>query len=711
MIGLMQKRDDVMEKSSYLERFKKELQFMPYQSRKEADREELQAFLVLFQLMEQRKAGAVSLEFASRDWMLTLFHLKGRADNSPEKAKSSFSRIVRCLLLNGLERTVLIFAVCVKEQKIIPEQLSRIRGEQRKTIASLQAAKCLHQFLQELEGREEEDIFRPERAVLFLESGWRNEESGIETPLMLRRSIQMFFAGEFNRESLSLPFPFCRRKKTAHNLPPIMIYSEIFQQIRQMCSQNEEDWTLCLCGEEGSGKEFLALHLAKVLGKNLLVLDGKKAEAIKNHVSGKIEGIDVWSSTWIAELAAFCLLSEDLLYLRCTQKEEMYWLRTYIPGLIVVGMEGRGSMEEREEKGISHIQGKYICVELLRPSAKQKEKLWEAFLAEYPHSNTLNPASLGSKYVLNAGGIRSVLYAAWKQAKGKEREEILEEDIIWAVHQSQSGGLGSYAAELPCVFSWEDLIVEEQVKTQLSYICGQVKYRSIVGNQWGFFEKMPYGKGLCALFYGPPGTGKTMAVQVLAKELGLDVYRIDLSRMVSKYIGETQKHISALFEQASQMNVILFFDEADSFFSKRSEIKDSNDRNANGEVSHLLQKLEEYEGITILATNLKENMDDAFKRRIQFMVNFRLPSAQTRKNLWKSLLPEKAPREEDLDLDFFARQFELSGSQIKEILLQAAYIAAGQGKAVGNKQVKEALCLNYEKYGKRLTKEDFGYLA
>jgi len=140
-------------------------------------------------------------------------------------------------------------------------------------------------------------------------------------------------------------------------------------------------------------------------------------------------------------------------------------------------------------------------------------------------------------------------------------------------------------------------------------------------------------------------------------------------------------------------------------------VKDSNDRSANAEVAHLLQKLEEYEGITILATNLKENIDDAFKRRIRFMVNFRFPSAETRRTLWHSLLPKAAPRSRDLDLDFFADQFELSGSQIKEILLNAAYMAAGTGEPLGNSQIKEALCINYEKYGKFLTKEDFGYLG
>ena len=366
---------------------------------------------------------------------------------------------------------------------------------------------------------------------------------------------------------------------------------------------------------------------------------------------------------------------------------------------------------EKDSGSMEFLLEESICLELPQPTAEEKAGLWEHFLGKYAHETDLEPRALGSKYVLNAGGIRRTLHAAKKWAAGDGREQIGAEDISWAVHQSQAGQMGSFAARVACVFGWEDLIVEEKARRQLVYICDQMKYRSIVGHQWGFFEKMPYGRGLSALFYGPPGTGKTMAVQVIAKDLGLDLYRVDLSRMVSKYIGETEKNISALFEKAKHMNVVLFFDEADSFFSRRSEVKDANDRSANAEVAHLLQKLEEYEGITILATNLKDNIDDAFKRRIRFMVNFRFPSAETRRKLWNSLIPEAAPRSRDLDLDFFADQFELSGSQIKEVLLNAAYIAAAMGEPLGNAQIKEALCINYEKYGKFLTKEDFGYLG
>lgn len=202
-----------------------------------------------------------------------------------------------------------------------------------------------------------------------------------------------------------------------------------------------------------------------------------------------------------------------------------------------------------------------------------------------------------------------------------------------------------------------------------------------------------------------------MAVQVMANELGLDLYRVDLSQMVSKYIGETEKNISELFKKAKNLNALLFFDEADSLFAKRLEVKDAHDRNANAETAHLLQKLEDYEGIAILATNYVNNIDDAFKRRIKFMVNFSFPTPEVRLELWHTILPKQVPFEEEIDFEYYAEHFELSGSSIKEVLTNASFIAASQGEKLANRHIIEAIKLNFAKYGKVLTDNDFGYLV
>jgi predicted nucleic acid-binding protein len=425
------------------------------------------------------------------------------------------------------------------------------------------------------------------------------------------------------------------------------------------------------------------------------VLDGKRlADCKKENLL----------TDWLYECVLFAAVSGDLVCLKNMDAADCRLLRDSLHGLLLVAEEEGG--EEYARHGLPHM----VTMELKTPSTDEKVALWKAFLERFPHNDAIDPRTLGGKYVLNAGEIREVLFAAQNHANGLRREKIESGDIIWAIGQSQSGGLGSIAKPVECVFDWDDLIVEDAVKKQLEYICAQLKYRHLVGSEWGFYEKMPYGRGLSVLFYGPPGTGKTMAAQVIARETGLDLYRVDLSEMVSKYIGETEKNISRLFERARHMNVVLFFDEADAFFSKRSEVRDSHDRNANAEVAHLLQEMENYEGLTILATNRKDDMDDAFKRRIRLMLKFSFPSAETRQELWHSLLPEKTPRRENLALDFFAANFELSGSQIKDILLMAAFMAAKDGCVLGNEQIKEALCLNFQKYGKLLTEHDFEYL-
>lgn len=259
------------------------------------------------------------------------------------------------------------------------------------------------------------------------------------------------------------------------------------------------------------------------------------------------------------------------------------------------------------------------------------------------------------------------------------------------------------AVPVPVVYEWNDLILEDEPKRLLKQLCGQIHYQDIVREKWGFGKKSPYGNGVSALFYGPPGTGKTMAAQVIAKELDMKLFKVDISQMISKYIGETEKNLSRLFDKASKMKAVLFFDEADGLFSSRTEVKSSNDKYANMETGYLLQKFEEYSGVSILATNFVSHVDDAFKRRIKFLIKFTLPGANTRLLLWKSMIPDSAEVEEPLFLQDYARYFEIPGSAIREIITNAAYLAAEEGRGICNCHVKHALKVYYMKYGRTLT--------
>lgn len=305
------------------------------------------------------------------------------------------------------------------------------------------------------------------------------------------------------------------------------------------------------------------------------------------------------------------------------------------------------------------------------------------------------------------------------------RDVISMQDISKAVLSLGIRAMDGRAVKVPCVFTWDDFVADDTLRSRLEHLCSYVRYKALVGEQWGFYEKRPYGNGICAMFCGPPGTGKTMAAQIIAGDLGLELYRVDLSQMQSKYIGETQKNISGLFDRAKERNAVLFFDEADALFAKRTQVKDANDRHANAETAHLLQKLEEYDGITILATNLKGNVDEAFRRRIRMIIPFHLPDAVTRYKLWEKAFPERAPLGDDIDLRLFAERFEISGSEIKEAAYAAAFLAAeeadrfrpckaeaaertGLGAGViRKKHLEEALKNCMEKYGRVLSEIDF----
>jgi SpoVK/Ycf46/Vps4 family AAA+-type ATPase len=214
-----------------------------------------------------------------------------------------------------------------------------------------------------------------------------------------------------------------------------------------------------------------------------------------------------------------------------------------------------------------------------------------------------------------------------------------------------------------------------------------------------------------AMFAGPPGTGKTLSASLIAGALGLELFRIDLARVVSKYIGETEKNLDRVFRAAHRSNAVLFFDEADALFGKRTEVRDAHDRHANVETSYLLQKLESFEGLAVLATNLKKNIDIAFMRRIDVLVDFPFPNADSRLKLWQTLLPAEMPRAPGLDLKFLAERFELSGGHIKNVVQAAALQAAAEETTVGMRHLIRGVRWELHKQGKIAGRADFGSYA
>jgi SpoVK/Ycf46/Vps4 family AAA+-type ATPase len=289
--------------------------------------------------------------------------------------------------------------------------------------------------------------------------------------------------------------------------------------------------------------------------------------------------------------------------------------------------------------------------------------------------------------------------------KGAERNADLGAQV-WRLARSQTRSrLDGLAQRMDSSFEWDDLVLPEAETATLRAIAAQLRQRMTVYERWGFAEKSSRGLGISALFAGPSGAGKTMAAEVLARDLQLDLYRIDLSSVISKYIGETEKNLRRVFEGAEQSGAVLLFDEADALFGKRSEVKDSLDRYANIEVSYLLQQMEAYRGLAILTTNLKTALDPAFLRRLRFVVQFPFPGPAERLRLWQKVFPAATPTE-GLDLTRLA-QLKVTGGNIRSIAMNAAFLAAEGKQPVRMTHLKEAARIEYAKLERHLTTGEF----
>lgn len=261
--------------------------------------------------------------------------------------------------------------------------------------------------------------------------------------------------------------------------------------------------------------------------------------------------------------------------------------------------------------------------------------------------------------------------------------------------------------KIKTAFRWDDIVIPSHSMRQLREIAAAYMHRDLVYSEWGFESKCPSAKGINVLFTGPSGTGKTMASQILANELELDLYRIDLAAVVSKYIGETEKNLNGIFGMAQDGRAVLLFDEADALFGKRSEVKDAHDRYANIEITYLMQRLEEFGGIVVMTTNLNRNLDESLSRRMRYIVEFPFPDAELRTRIWERVFPSQAPLSEELDFRFLGQQFEMSGGNIRNAALSAAFLAADGKGSITMEHVVLAIAREMKRMGRVPSRSEF----
>ena len=352
-----------------------------------------------------------------------------------------------------------------------------------------------------------------------------------------------------------------------------------------------------------------------------------------------------------------------------------------------------------------------VAVTVPPPDARDRAGQWARALAAggAPPSRELTEelAEAVAAYRLDREKLERAAAVAARTAAAEHRP-VRGEDLRAAVRAQNAAGLARLARRIEPAVGWADLVLPDPTAGRLRELVLRARHRDRVLGQWRMRPGGGRGNGVIALFAGESGTGKTMSAEVVAAELGMELYVVDLSTVVDKYIGETEKNLDRVFTEAAQVNAVLLFDEADALFGKRSQVKDAHDRHANVETAYLLQRMESFDGIAVLTTNLRANLDEAFTRRLDVIAEFPLPDQAQRRLLWDRCLGTRLPRGDDLDLDFCARHFELTGGSIRACAVSAAYLAAGSGAPLGMAPLVAAVVGEYRKLGRLVLESEFG---
>ncbi len=359
----------------------------------------------------------------------------------------------------------------------------------------------------------------------------------------------------------------------------------------------------------------------------------------------------------------------------------------------------------------------YFKVEFKTPTPSERLPYWHRAIEDAELNLSPDMAEqLAIRYPLSEQQIKKMFtrLSVRLNGNGNQPEHVMHL-LTEVINDYSLRPLDELAQKIESFYEWNDLVMHKSLADHLKAFRNNIAHQFTVYEKWGFGTKESRGRGVVALFSGRSGTGKTMAAEVIANDLKINLYRIDLASVVSKYIGETEKNLKNIFESARGTNTLLFFDEADSLFGRRTDIHDAHDRYANLEVNYLLQKLEEHDGPVILATNRRKNIDEAFLRRIHFIVEYPLPSEPLRQVIWQKKIPALVPKSDDLDLNFLAKQFEISGGDIKNAALQATFMAAEAGTPLNMDHLLAALRREYRKMGKhfpgaQLNQHDQGFV-
>jgi hypothetical protein len=454
-----------------------------------------------------------------------------------------------------------------------------------------------------------------------------------------------------------------------------------------------EDVIVCIEGSDGAGRRTLVASAAREVGRQAVSVDAGRLSAERPRFLAELRALrrECWLRGAIPVVARL-----DALIRRDPQRERLVDIAEALesPGAV----HGPAVLTVASGTDLPDFERRVVRVRLDAPGRAASGRIWARALGVPELTPAL--ADAVQLYALTPGGIERAAANARLLATGKTLDGAAVRAGVAAEIQERFSGL---AQRVAVTQSWDDLVLPSDTLDDVKSFAARAAHAGLVYDQWGFRDKLGRGLGLSALFSGPPGTGKTMVAGLIAQSLGLELYMVDLSQVVSKWVGETEKQLGKIFDAAAMGHVVLLFDEADSLFAKRTEVKSSNDRYANLEVNYLLQRIEAFGGVAILTTNLEGSVDPAFKRRLAAEVRFYPPERDERERLWRTLLPARAPAADGLDFGVLADRYkDMCGGHIRNAVLRAAFLAASESTKITQDQLARAGAVEYRAMGKVL---------
>jgi MoxR-like ATPase len=623
------------------------------------------------------------------------------------RSSAPIGRLVATLGLRPMELEALVVAMAPHVDAPLAEVFQLLRGQSNRRGVDLAMVSLLHRMK-----RDERiyllDALDPDRPLL----SWRLVQAmPVETPegygSVYYRAIQPTFdllSVLFGRNELSSNLASYSELRVGEaRLDNLLLDAPLRDQVEQLCASfamadkqgpsAKLPWVL-LWGGRGVGKREIATRAAAYIGKPLLTFNIMSVEpnAIDETLRrAQREALLRGAVLYVGPLTELALADQGRALLR---RFENY------PSVVIFGVESLQPPRLKIHRALQEI-------EIGLPPEAIRQELWERWIPPAARAADVQLVSLARSFKLTPGEISETAQEGLAIARLRPTGQIGHAELRAGIGRRLRNELADLARRITVVAKWKDLVLPPEDMFRVREFINRALYARQVYTEWGFDERIGYGKGMIALFSGPPGTGKTMLAGLIAAALDLDMYQVDLAQVVSKWVGETEKQLAKVFDQAERAHAVLLFDEADSLFAKRTEVKSSNDRYGNLAVNYLLQRLEQYSGVAVLTTNKEAALDEALQRRLTLHLHLEIPEQEERERLWKSFMPTKLRRSKDIDFKALAQEYELSGGYIKNVAVRAAFLAAAEKSAVNMSILRRAAALELEDQGKLVSNTQF----